>query len=109
MNCPTCGDRDTSVKETRVWSKVLTRRRRECLGCGRGFASYEVPITVIRTDEVPRYQRGIAERLKALELRLSIAAHPDVSAPKLATMLGTSASNVLYHRRALRGIPRKKK
>lgn len=49
MRCPYCGnlsDRVVDSRESREGSVV--RRRRECLGCGRRFTTYE------RIDEIPQ-------------------------------------------------------
>lgn len=42
MRCPKCGALDDKVIDTRASEDgVVTRRRRECLGCGARFTTYE--------------------------------------------------------------------
>jgi len=55
MRCPFCGhieDKVVDSRESREGEAI--RRRRECLGCGRRFTSYErveeVPIVVVKKD-----------------------------------------------------------
>lgn len=43
MHCPFCQELDTKVIDSRSVSEGLqTRRRRECLGCGERFTTYEI-------------------------------------------------------------------
>jgi len=53
MLCPYCGNDDTKVTDKRD-SQNETRRRRECLKCGKRFTTYEriepVEIFVIKKD-----------------------------------------------------------
>ncbi len=100
MNCKHCGERDTATLETREWKGVLTRRRRECLGCGRKFETYEVPGSLLRRHEVERYARGISKRALAISRRIDIAAAPpEWSAKRVAKAVGVSATTVLNVRR----------
>ena len=42
MRCPTCEERDTRVIDSRELDEAATiRRRRECVGCGARFTTYE--------------------------------------------------------------------
>lgn len=42
MKCPFCGFEETKVIDSReVPDSIATRRRRECLKCGRRFTTYE--------------------------------------------------------------------
>ena len=55
MKCPYCSHlKDKVVDSREVGSGDAIRRRRECLGCGRRFTSYErieeVPYLVIKKD-----------------------------------------------------------
>lgn len=55
MKCPFCGKDEDKVLESRTISEGETiRRRRECLGCGERFTSYErietAPVMVIKKD-----------------------------------------------------------
>ena len=44
MKCPFCGHREDKVVDSRASSdEVSIRRRRECLGCGKRFTTYEHP------------------------------------------------------------------
>jgi transcriptional repressor NrdR len=48
VRCPACGSLDDKVVDSRTAEDgAATRRRRECLGCGRRFTTYE------RVDEQP--------------------------------------------------------
>ena len=48
MRCPSCGNLDDKVLESRTMANGESiRRRRECLACGHRFTSYE------RIDEKP--------------------------------------------------------
>ena len=53
MRCPHCGHLDTKVTDSRETDDGI-RRRRECLGCGRRFTTYErvqaAPLAVIKKD-----------------------------------------------------------
>ena len=53
MKCPFCGHTDTKVTDSRESDDGI-RRRRECLGCGRRFTTYErvqaAPLMVIKKD-----------------------------------------------------------
>ncbi|MBM3325727.1 MAG: transcriptional repressor NrdR [Calditrichaeota bacterium] len=55
MNCPYCGHPDDKVVDSRALKDgAATRRRRECLGCGRRFTTYEyiegAPLMVVKQD-----------------------------------------------------------
>jgi len=41
MKCPFCQHEETKVLETRESEEDITRRRRECLKCGKRFTTYE--------------------------------------------------------------------
>lgn len=44
MKCPFCSHREDKVVDSRASSnEVSIRRRRECLGCGKRFTTYEHP------------------------------------------------------------------
>ncbi len=95
MKCPYCahlGDKVVDSRESKEGEVI--RRRRECLGCGRRFTSYErideIPYMVIKKDgtrERFERQKVIAGLLKACEKRpVSIAAIEGV-ADKVESML----------------------
>ena len=77
MKCPFCahlGDKVVDSRESKEGEVI--RRRRECLGCGRRFTSYErideIPYMVIKKDgsrERFERQKLIAGLLKACEKR----------------------------------------
>ena len=55
MRCPFCGHTEDKVVDSRESREgEAVRRRRECLGCGRRFTSYErveeVPVVVVKKD-----------------------------------------------------------
>ena len=75
MKCPLCGKSDDKVIESRQNQSATTiRRRRECLGCGNRFTSYEhieeVPIAVIKRSgrreefDLEKIQRGVERALE---------------------------------------------
>ena len=46
MRCPYCGSGDVKTLETRESPDNTTRRRKECLACGKRFTTYEYVETV---------------------------------------------------------------
>ena len=55
MRCPFCGTQDDRVVDSRASQEgAAIRRRRECLGCGRRFTTYEyieeASVTIIKSD-----------------------------------------------------------
>ena len=55
MKCPFCGHQEDKVVDSRASSDgAAVRRRRECLGCGKRFTTYEhveeQPLMVIKKD-----------------------------------------------------------
>jgi transcriptional repressor NrdR len=55
MRCPWCGNPDDKVVDSRAaQGGTSIRRRRECLGCGRRFTTFErveeVTLTVVKRD-----------------------------------------------------------
>ncbi len=55
MRCPYCGYKEDRVIDSRTTKEDSTiRRRRECLGCGKRFTTYEyieeIPLMVIKKD-----------------------------------------------------------
>jgi transcriptional repressor NrdR len=77
VKCPFCGHLGDKVVDSRESKEgEVIRRRRECLGCGRRFTSYErideIPYMVIKKDgsrERFERQKLIAGLLKACEKR----------------------------------------
>ena len=88
MKCPFCGHLGDKVVDSRESKEgEVIRRRRECLGCGRRFTSYErideIPYMVVKKDgsrERFERQKLIAGLLKACEKRpVSVASIEDVA------------------------------
>ena len=46
MKCPYCGSSDFKTLETRDSPDNATRRRKECIACGRRFTTYEYVETI---------------------------------------------------------------
>jgi transcriptional repressor NrdR len=77
MKCPFCGNLEDKVVDSRESREGdVIRRRRECLGCGRRFTSYErideIPYMVVKKDgsrEKFDRQKLLAGLLKACEKR----------------------------------------
>ena len=95
MKCPFCahlGDKVVDSRESKEGEVI--RRRRECLGCGKRFTSYErideIPYMVIKKDGTrERFERQklVAGLLKACEKRpVSIAAIEGVADKVEATL-----------------------
>ncbi|MFP3998362.1 MAG: transcriptional regulator NrdR [Desulfobacterales bacterium] len=56
MKCPFCGENDNKVIDSRLSKEGnAIRRRRECIGCGRRFTTYEIveemPLMIIKKDK----------------------------------------------------------
>lgn len=67
MRCPQCATTDDRVVDSRtVDDGTSIRRRRECLGCGRRFTTYErleeVPLSVVKRSG----RRELFERAKVV-------------------------------------------
>lgn len=84
MRCPFCGhieDKVVDSRESREGEAI--RRRRECLGCGRRFTSYErveeVPIVVVKKDG----RREPFDRTKLLKGLLAACQKRPVSLARL--------------------------
>jgi transcriptional repressor NrdR len=78
MKCPYCGVIEDKVVDSRSSKEgTAIRRRRECLGCGRRFTTYEyiedTPLTVIKSDG----RREIFDKNKLMDkIRLSCTKRP---------------------------------
>ncbi len=95
MKCPYCSHlRDKVVDSRESKEGEVIRRRRECLGCGKRFTSYErldeIPYMVVKKDGTrERFERQklIAGLLKACEKRpVSVAALEGVADHVEATL-----------------------
>src|SRR6059036_4195223 len=95
MKCPFCGHVEDKVVDSRESKEgEVIRRRRECLGCGRRFTSYErideIPYMVIKKDGTrERFERQklIAGLLKACEKRPVRAAALEAVADRVEATL----------------------
>jgi transcriptional repressor NrdR len=95
MKCPYCAHlRDKVVDSRESKEGEVIRRRRECLGCGKRFTSYErldeIPYMVVKKDGTrERFERQklISGLLKACEKRpVSVAALEGVADRVEATL-----------------------
>ena len=95
MKCPYCAHLGDTVVDSRESKEgEVIRRRRECLGCGKRFTSYErideIPYMVVKKDGTrERFDRPklIAGLLKACEKRpVSVAAVETVADRVEATL-----------------------
>jgi len=70
MKCIFCGDEDSKVIDSRAVEETnAIRRRRECLGCGKRFTTYETiettPVVVVKRNgerelfDITKVKRGI--------------------------------------------------
>jgi len=95
VKCPYCthlGDKVVDSRESKEGEVI--RRRRECLGCGKRFTSYErideIPYMVVKKDGTrERFERQklVAGLLKACEKRpVSVASLEDVANRVEATL-----------------------
>ena len=77
MKCPYCNNTKNKVVDKReTENEIVTRRRRECLACGKRFTTYEriesLGLTILKKDgrketfDVNKVEKGI---LKACEKR----------------------------------------
>jgi transcriptional repressor NrdR len=70
VRCPYCHANDDKVVDSRMGEEATAiRRRRECLGCGRRYTTYE------RVEDVPvvvRKRSGSAEPFDRVKLRAGI-------------------------------------
>ncbi len=95
MKCPFCahlGDKVVDSRESKEGEVI--RRRRECLGCGRRFTSYEriddIPYMVVKKDgrrERFERQKLVAGLLKACEKRPVRVGALEAIADKVETLL----------------------
>ncbi len=106
MRCPYCGGLDDKVIESRtLGTGESIRRRRECVGCGYRFTSYErieeKPLMVVKRDgrrqpfDRTKLEKGIC---RALEKR-------PVSATMTDNLVSEIEDTALIRGRASREIP----
>ena len=88
MKCPYCGFEESKVIDSRPTDEgERIRRRRECLGCGKRFTTYEVietvPIIVIKKDK----SREAFDRNKLLNGLLRACGNRPVSVDTLEDLV----------------------
>ena len=95
MRCPYCKKTEDKVIDSRAAAEETTiRRRRECLGCGRRFTTYErieeVPLLVIKKDqrrELYDHNKVLSGIQKACEKRPVSRESQDAIVERLEKML----------------------
>jgi len=98
MKCPFCGAGDDRVVDSREGREgEVIRRRRECVGCGRRFTSYEtieeIPYMVVKNDgrrETFDRKKLRAGLVKACEKRPVPPARLDAIVDEIETRLHDS-------------------
>jgi transcriptional repressor NrdR len=95
MRCPFCGHIEDKVVDSReAKDGDSIRRRRECLGCGRRFTSYErideIPYMVVKKDG----KRELFERGKVLAGLLRASEKRPISTPQLEAIVDEVEKNV---------------
>jgi transcriptional repressor NrdR len=106
MKCPYCahlGDKVVDSRESREGEVI--RRRRECLGCGKRFTSYErideIPYMVVKKDgsrERFERQKLVAGLLKACEKRpVSVASLEAIADRVESTLQERSEKEITTH------------
>ncbi len=88
MKCPFCNNEDDKVVDSRASKEGRAiRRRRECLGCGKRFTTYEYiesfPLTVVKADQ----RREPYERDKLLRGIVSACKKRPVSMKKVESIV----------------------
>lgn len=80
MKCPSCGENDTVVKDSRnLESQNAIRRRRACESCGFRFTTFEVPqqkeIWIVKRDgrEEPFDRMKLATSIKIAILKRHVS------------------------------------
>jgi transcriptional repressor NrdR len=89
MRCPFCGHSEDKVVDSRESREgEAIRRRRECLGCGRRFTSYErveeVPLLIVKKDG----RREPFDRQKLLRGIMAACQKRPVSLSSLEELVG---------------------
>jgi transcriptional repressor NrdR len=96
MRCPFCGTQDDRVVDSRASQEgAAIRRRRECLGCGRRFTTYEyieeASVTIIKSDG----RRESFDRAKLSNgLRLACTKRP-ISTAQIDEVVDQIEANIL--------------
>jgi len=106
MRCPYCGHGEDRVVDSReLGDGTQVRRRRECVGCGRRFTTYErieeSPALVIKRDgrrEPYNRAKVIAGLVRACEKRPVTMADMEAMADKVEAMINQRASREVSSR-----------
>ena len=107
MKCIYCGFGDSKVIDSRLTDESNSiRRRRECLKCGKRFATYEtveeIPILVIKNDnsrqalDVQKIKRGF---IKCCEKRPVTMAQIDSAVSDIVKTLQNSLEQARHQQR----------
>ena len=96
MKCPFCNHLEDKVVDSRESREgEAVRRRRECVGCGRRFTTYErideVPYMVIKKDG----RREKFDRQKVLNGLIKACEKRPVGMPKLSQMVDRVENKVI--------------
>lgn len=88
MRCPSCGHSESKVVDSRPSEDgTAIRRRRECLGCGHRFTTYERlgdnPLIVIKSDG----SSEVYNREKLMRGLLIACAKRPISPEQIATLI----------------------
>lgn len=106
MKCPDCGNFEDKVVETRESKeRNYIRRRRECLGCGKRFTTYEkiedVPLLVVKKDgrreefDIDKVRKGL---YRAVEKRPISLKQIEQIAFQLEELVGQEEKEIPTHR-----------
>lgn len=95
MRCPSCSHSESKVVDSRPSEDGATiRRRRECLGCGHRFTTYErlgdSPLIVIKTDG----SSEVYDREKLMRGLLIACAKRPISPEQIATLIDSIESEL---------------
>lgn len=97
MKCPFCSHKEDRVVDSRsTRDDEAVRRRRECLGCGARFTTYEYversPVTVVKTDG----RRAAYDREKMLGGLLKACEKRPVPREALEALVDDVERDVVY-------------
>lgn len=95
MRCPSCGNPESKVVDSRPSEDgAAIRRRRECLGCGHRFTTYERlgdnPLIVIKSDG----SSEVYDREKLMRGLLIACAKRPISPEQVATLIDSIESEL---------------
>lgn len=88
MRCSFCGHQESKVVDSRQSDDAnKTRRRRECLGCGKRFTTYEIretiPLIVVKRDK----SREVFDSQKLVKGLMSACSKRPVSIEELESIV----------------------